>query len=217
MKNRKWLFTIPIIASATCAASCGNSNVITYEDVVDAIFGPHDGKPETEHPGCETYYDCLKGANAKELEKELLYAIYAPLFYLPSDGLGGKSIYDLWKDETLVLAANISECSIEAKDNKVTANFRGYMNFIFMKEYNPFVKNDFLQFTILIDKEDITPEGTNWYLHFIDKSQQAGPECWGFLQAHLNDSTTLFYITYIGYEPDFNSYPHNWHNWKAAA
>lgn len=214
MKRGKLLLAIPAIVPIACVASCGNNNVMIYEDVEEAIFGPHDGKPETPHPDCATFYDCLDKASDKERRYELLYAIYAPLFYLKSDipPFDTTPIYDLWKDQTLLFSANISKCSLDVKEDKVTANYVGYINFIFQKDWNDFKINDFMQFTLLLDNEPVTPKSNNWYLHF--NNMPGTGVCWGFAQIHQGDTSKLFYLEWIGNESDFASdYPLNYHNW----
>lgn len=219
MKRSKLLFLTPCIAlTAIPVTSCGdNNNVLTIENVEKALFEPHMevmDRPE----GCDTYIECLSHISDKDRKTELIYSMFAPLFYVPGlDPFDNETIWDLWKDNTFTLSANISKCSLNVKDGKAYANFVGYVNLVFQKSYEGFVKNNFLQFTLLLDNEEVTPQGSNWYLHFKNEALVETHKCWGFAQIKHNDSTYLFYLDYLGWEytQTFTSFPSHWHNWKS--
>lgn len=221
MKTSKLLFLTPCIAlTALPITSCGNNNnVLTIENVEQALFKPH--MEQTERPeGCNTYIDCLSHISDKDRKTELIYSMFAPLFYVPGlDPFDDETIWDLWKDDKFVVSANISKCSLTVEDNKVYASFVGYVNLVFQKSFEGFVKNDFLQFTLLLDNEEVTPYSSdNWYLHFKNEALVGTQKCWGFAQIQRDDSTYLFYLAYLGWEystPAFTDFPSHWHNWKS--
>lgn len=218
MKISKLLFLTPVIALATVTpvVSCGKNNLLTVDDVEDAVFGHHDLAQQT--PPKDTFIESLSTLSEKDKKKELLYAIYSPIFYLTNPSVtpwDTTTIYDLWKDKTIVLGANISKCILDVRDNKVYATFNGYITCVFQKEWDAFKPNNFIQFVFTFENCEVTPQGNTWYLIFNYGTPLTPPMCWGFAQAKTDDQTRLIYFDYIGYELGFDSFPHNWHNWRS--
>ncbi|MCQ3908601.1 MAG: hypothetical protein MJ200_03525 [Mycoplasmoidaceae bacterium] len=98
MKISKLLFLTPVIALATVTpvVSCGKNNLLTVDDVEDAVFGHHDLAQQT--PPKDTFIESLSTLSEKDKKKELLYAIYSPIFYLTNPSVtpwDTTTIYDL--------------------------------------------------------------------------------------------------------------------------
>ncbi|MCQ3915225.1 MAG: hypothetical protein MJ195_00180 [Mycoplasmoidaceae bacterium] len=55
------------------------------------------------------------------------------------------------------MSANINKCSLNIDEGAVYANFFGYVNFIFNKDYVDHKTNDFIQITIVMDNVTVTP------------------------------------------------------------
>lgn len=217
MKRSKLLFLVPClttIASVPFASSCGKKEW-TNEDIADAIFAPtHIQNPVK----ITSFIDEFKKLSLHEQQAELIYDLYGLVNEPIEDVNEGKRFEDLYKNNTVGITSNITRCSLEVKDGKLIANFLGYINFVFLKDYSESEKKgDYLMITYDIYNLEVTE--TNCGLMFIDPKW--GPEgepefVIGFIKMKISvddeehmipipSVNTAVYTTY--------NCPTNSHNW----
>lgn len=206
------LFLLPTTAVAIAAPmffSCGKEGW-TVEDLEDALFHPL----EDEDPNTALAEGIKKMVEEKDnigLQKEVIYALYANCIFKPVDYYKTwPTIYDLYGENYLSVGANIHKCSLEIEDSGYSITFLGYINFVFVKDYQEgvmFKKGDFIQITYSIDK-----------YHFTISNKALGAEaheefCFGFIQT--SEWPSIKYIDSVsGYVSE--SLAPNWHNWTKS-
>lgn len=214
MKINKFLFLTPSVALATFIplVSCGGTGW-SIDDLEDALFAPHESS--VVDPEGETFIQKLSSMNDLDKQKELVYGLFASKIYKASAlyGLDDHIIYDLWKNGTIGVGANISKCSLKVEETQVYASFRGYINFVFVKKPDfatEYDVNDFIQITYLFDNLNVTPSGSYpWSLHI---QMDVFERCLGIIQTSI--SSSLCYIRQTGTDSSSFIWAKNWHHWE---
>ena len=201
MKKSKLLFLVPSVVVATTIpfiASCSKHGLL-IQDIEDAIFNP----VENEQKVTGTYVEQLKSSSKNDLQKELIYRLFAA-----NEPWFTDFIQKAHKDDAINIISNIKTCEITFDSNKVLASFAGYIDFIFKKDWDSFEKNDVWQITFMFDKWDATPYENPWCLRF-DTSPIPYPAAFGIIEIIKNgEKQPLWTINTL--TPA--NIP-NWHHW----
>lgn len=203
MKKSKLLCLVPSVAIATSIpfiSSCAKHGLL-IEDIEDAIFHPI----QTEQEVSGTYVDQLKLASKTNLQKELIYRLFAPKEDWFKDNI--KKWYDAG---VLNIISNITTCNITFDGNDVYASFAGYIDYIFKDDYDSYKKNDVWQVTFIFDKLKVTPSNTEWCLKF--ELHPDSPFAFGFIEVVLSGERQLPIVIKSLTPADIP----NWHHWVKA-
>lgn len=202
MKKSKFLFLVPSVALATsvpCIGSCAKP-LLSFKDIENAIFNPVEEKQEIDL----SFIEQLKLSSKKDLQKELIYRLFAP------DEDWAITIRDLYNDGELNMLTNIKTCKIKFNEDKVLASFTGYVAFVFKKADEIHNKNDVIQVLFSFDNLDITPESGTWFLKFELPPQPPMPMAFGIIEWTIKGEKQPFFV--INKLDHWENIP-NWHNW----
>lgn len=155
MKRNKLLFVTPFtiaLAIVPSITSC-SKNKMNSEDVIENLFAPLEGSRQNPPEKYKNLVDVYKDMSEDEKKSELIY----DLFIEPTtkEISSNKSIYDLYKEKYLTAIVNIKECSselsgVETSAPVIKSSFRGYINFVFTKEFEDYKINDYILITYML-------------------------------------------------------------------
>lgn len=214
MKRSK-LFLLPstVVACATpILFSCGPKN-LDIEDLENALFHPTEEQDNTKTLA-EGIAKMVDDKDEIGIQKEIIYALYANYIFKPldqdlPDGEGHwPTIDELYNDNFLNMSANIRRCSLEIVDSGYNISFLGYINFVFIKDFEgteSFKKGDFIQITYSIDNYHFTISNNALSGRVSEKF------CFGFIQT--NKWPIIKCINEFSGIISGSNKPHNWHNW----
>ena len=136
------LITLPVVLASTISCSPIESEA---EKIAKAIFNPAKLDPvETD----KTFINNLKSLSSDELNSELIYDLFD--FANTDTTYVGKTISQLYEDGTVAIKTNISKCNLRFDNEKLLADFLGYVSFVFIKQYKENLKANKLTIYLLL-------------------------------------------------------------------
>lgn len=212
MKKSKLLFLTPCVALATITpiVSCQASKS-EAEKIADAIFDPSE-KQASKMPKT-TIIESVASLSQEDQQKEIIYDLCS------TANNQKHNFKQMYKDNDVALATNITKCSMKYENNKLYATFLGYVSFVFQNEKiiedKQFKLNDYIMYTFDFKDIEIT-QGENPYSL---KYQAEADASLGFAKIRWNGGSqeALYDLTGMIDTSTYSeiSWPVNSNNWNS--